>query len=136
MHIQPQLIIFGIFLCYLCLALSLRFVRKVQISNSLNKRFGYPIKQFEVARAWNTLIIKNSPTIVTFYDNFLVITYLWTGKEYIVPKNQSDIKTFLSALYFVIEIPIETKTTYKKLQLTCFKGEKEQFFLDYFKLNA
>ena len=134
MHIQPPFIIFGIFLCYLCLAFSLYFIRQVQITSSLNKRFGNPIKQFKVARAWNTLIIKNSPTIVTFYDNFLVITYLWTGKEYIVPRTQSDIKTFLSTLYFVIEIPVETKTDYKKLQLTCFKGEKEQFFMDYFKL--
>ncbi len=136
MHIQPQFIIFGIFLCYLCLAFSLYFIRKIQIFNSLNKRFGYPIKQFEVARAWNTLIIKNSPTIVTFYDNFLVITYLWTSKEYIVPKIQSDIKTYSSALSFVIEIPIETKTAYKTIQLTCLKGEKEQFFLGYFKLDS
>lgn len=79
-------------------------------------------------------MIKNSPTIVTFFDNFLVITYLWTGKEYIVPRTQSDIKTFYSKLYFVIEIPVETETAYKNLQLICLKGEKEQFFLDYFKL--
>ncbi len=136
MNIQPQFIIFGIFLFYICLALTFYFIRQVKISSSLNKRFGNPIKQFYVTRAWNTLIIKNSPTIVTFYDDFFVVTYLWTGKEFIVPRTQSDIKIFYSNLYFVIEITIETKTAYKKLQLTCLKGEKEQFFLDYFKLQS
>ena len=111
------------------------FIRRIQVYKYLNKKFGTSLKQFEVNRAWNTIIIRNSPTIVSFYKNFLVIKYLWTGKEFIIPRGQNEINIFYGTIYFVIEIPVETTSSYKKIQLTCFKGEKEQFFLDYFNIE-
>ncbi len=111
------------------------YTRKKHCIKSISKKYGIPLNQFIVSKAWNTLPIRNTPTFVSFYEDFLVITSVWTDEEYVIDK-ETNVKIFYGTLSMVIEILIKNPYPYigdKKIQLYCLGKKGKQIFLAFFR---